>query len=1085
MKSLLFKLLGALLLVCLLAFLYLKSVSVDAKQHVRISAELRHMHLLEERLGQLVLQKRVGLLLNNDPLNQTQDQIQAIVAQLETEYPDLFLGDGAALSQRFIDYRKAREETRSLIDTFKSQHSVLRNSVRYFPVAVSVLLEGPGHLKDGDPLEIEVRDHLLDDMLVYQINPTEAKLISIQDSMSKIAQRSVGYPKAQRQQMEALLMHAGIMTAYKDETDRTVDSILNSRSSEILEDVFDLYSQQFEQAEHEAGLYRFWLMLFALFGLLYGVYSLIRISKARDELGRSLSELEFQKFALDQHSIVSIADRSGKIIYTNNRFSQVSKYTREELLGQDHRMLNSGYHPSSFFKEMWQTIGHGKVWQGEVKNRRKDGSFYWVDSTIVPFMDQAGKPVRYVSIRTDITERKQAEEVMLRAKLLAEEASQAKSDFLANMSHEIRTPMNGIIGMTELALDTDLNAEQREYVGLVKASADALLTIINDILDFSKIEAGKMDIELIEFSLQDMLSQTVRSIALRAHQKGLELLLDIDPAIPQMLMGDPGRLRQIMLNLIGNAIKFTDHGEILVRVSLGEAQGAADVLPLRFSVSDTGIGIPADKQQAIFESFSQADSSTTRKYGGTGLGLTISTRLVELMHGSIRVESEVGKGSTFHVEVTLGRAGHATKPRYETGKLAGMKVLVVDDSATNREIAVRLLQGWNMRPTAVADGEAAIAELDRVSQADGYQLLLLDVRMPGADGFAVVEHLRAHPVSTAVPIMMLTSEGQRGDAARCRDLGVAAYLLKPFAQADLFDAIMNTLGLSEMRDAPLVTRHSIQQNKTCLRVLLAEDNAINQTLATRLLNKFGHEVEVAGNGLIAVDKWRAGGYDLILMDVDMPELNGYGATERIREAERSSGAHIPIIGLTAHAMQGAREECLRHGMDGFLTKPIDTEALWVELEGIKSSKLGAEGSFAPHGVRKDAPEFVFDLGRVMQLMAGDSDLFVEMVNIYMTDYPRYISDLSKAVDAGDAGQITYLAHTIKGMLSVFAVETVAEIAAHIEENPGADHCADVAALSDALDWLARELNVHLDEDGVMLDVNLKGDCNENRSDSLV
>jgi PAS domain S-box-containing protein len=1085
MKGILFKLVAVLLLVCLLAFLYIRSISVDAKQHVRISAELRHLHVLEERLGQLVLQRRTGMLLNNDPLNQTQQQIQEIVDRLEADDPKLFLNGGSALASHFADYLRAREEKHILIEVFKSQHSVLRNSVRYFPAAVETLLEGPGHLKDGDPLEVEVRDRLLDDMLVYQLNPSEARLLVIQDSLSRIANSAPRYPIEQRQQLDALRMHAGIMIAYKDETDRTVSSILHSRTTELLEDVFALYNEQFEQAEHEADLYRFWLMLFALFGLIYGVSSLISISKARDELRKSLSELEFQKFALDQHSIVSIADRSGKIIYTNDRFSQVSQYTREELLGQDHRMLNSGYHPSSFFKEMWQTIGHGKVWQGEVKNRRKDGSFYWVESTIVPFMDQAGKPVRYVSIRTDITERKQAEDVMLRAKLLAEEASQAKSDFLANMSHEIRTPMNGIIGMTELALDTDLNAEQREYVGLVKASADALLTIINDILDFSKIEAGKMDIEKIEFSLQDMLSQTVRSIALRAHQKGLELLLDIDPAIPQMLMGDPGRLRQIMLNLIGNAIKFTDHGEILVRVSLGEVQGAADVLPLRFSVSDTGIGIPADKQHAIFESFSQADSSTTRKYGGTGLGLTISTRLVELMHGSIRVESEVGKGSTFHVEVTLDRAGHATKPRYETGKLAGMKVLVVDDNATNREIAVRLLQGWNMRPTAVADGEAAIAELDRVSQADGYQLLLLDVRMPGAGGFAVVEHLRAHPVSTAVPIMMLTSEGQRGDAARCRDLGVAAYLLKPFAQADLFDAIMNTLGLSEMRDAPLVTRHSIQQNKTCLRVLLAEDNAINQTLATRLLNKFGHEVEVAGNGLIAVDKWRAGGYDLILMDVDMPELNGYGATERIREAERSSGAHIPIIGLTAHAMQGAREECLRHGMDGFLTKPIDTEALWVELEGIKSSLPGAEGSFAPHGARQDAPEFVFDLGRVMQLMAGDSDLFVEMVKIYMTDYPRYISDLSKAVDASDAGQIAYLAHTIKGMLSVFAVETVAEIAAHIEENPGADHRADVAALSDALDWLARELNAHLDEDGVMLDVNLKGDRNENRSDSLV
>jgi PAS domain S-box-containing protein len=1062
MKGILFKLVAVLSLVCLLAFLYIRSISVDAKQHVRISAELRHLHVLEERLGQLVLQRRTGMLLNNDPLNQTQQQIQEIVDRLEADDPKLFLNGDSALASHFADYLRAREEKQILIDVFKSQHSVLRNSVRYFPVAVETLLEGPGHLKDGDPLEVEVRDRLLDDMLVYQLNPSEARLLVIQDSLSRIANSAPRYPIAQRQQLDALRMHAGIMIAYKDETDRTVSSILHSRATELLEDVFALYSEQFEQAEHEADLYRFWLMLFALFGLLYGVSSLISISKARDELRKSLSELEFQKFALDQHSIVSIADRSGKIIYTNDRFSQVSQYTREELLGQDHRMLNSGYHPSSFFKEMWQTIGHGKVWQGEVKNRRKDGSFYWVESTIVPFMDEAGKPVRYVSIRTDITERKQAEEVMLRAKLVAEEASQAKSDFLANMSHEIRTPMNGIIGMTELALDTELNGEQREFIGLIKTSADSLLTIVNDILDFSKIEAGKMGIEDIEFCPQDMLTQTVRSTALRAHQKGLELLLDIDPSIPQRLIGDPGRLRQIILNLIGNAIKFTEQGEIVVRASLREADEAARHVSLCISVSDTGIGIPVDKQQTIFESFSQADTSTTRKYGGTGLGLTISTRLVELMQGNIRVESEVGKGSTFHVEVTLQRASESIKPKYEAGKLAGLKVLVVDDNATNREIAVRLLQGWKMKPYAVESGQQAIAELDRASQSgEAYQLLLLDVRMPATDGFGVVEHLRQHPALNAAPIMMLTSEGQRGDAARCKELGIGAYLLKPFAQAELFAAIMDTLGLENLDKAPLVTRHTLQQSKRSLRVLLAEDNSVNQTLATRLLQKFGHEVEVAANGIIAVEKWQQGAYDLILMDVDMPELNGYDATARIREAERESGSHIAIIGLTAHAMQGAREECIAHGMDGYLTKPIDTEALWVELEGVRTP-LGLVDEDAGSKVEQGLPRFNFEIKRVMELMADDHELFKEMARIYREDYPKYLASLDAAITSENAEQVRYAAHTIKGMLSVFAVEEIADIASRIEEHPGADHRADHQALVYALQWLEGELNKHVD-----------------------
>ena len=1064
MKAYAFKFIGAALLAFLLGFFYYKSSSIDARQHVRISAELRLLHQLEERLGLIVLQRRLGMLRNYDSLVQTQQQIDSIIQKLGAEHPELFLHGKTELPTRFAGYVRFRAVQRELIETFKSQNAVLRNSVRYFPVAVEILLEGPSHLRDGDPLEVEVRDNLLHDMLVYQISPSEARLVAIQDSISRIARATSSYPPRQKQQIEALIMHAGIMTAYKDETDRTVSSILSSRSTEALDDVFNLYSKQFELAEHEANLYRFWLMLFALFGLIYGVYSLIRVSKARDEINRSLMELEFQKFALDQHSIVSVADCSGKITYTNGKFSEISQYAADELLGQDHRLLNSGYHPSSFFKEMWQTIGHGQVWHGEVKNRRKDGSHYWVESTIVPFMDEQGKPLRYVSIRSDITVRKQAEADMLWAKEAAEAASRAKSDFLANMSHEIRTPMNGIIGMTELALDTDLSAEQREYLGLVKTSADSLLTIVNDILDFSKIEAGKMVIEKIEFSLQDMLLQTVRSIALRAHQKELELLLDIDPAIPQLLLGDPGRLRQIILNLIGNAIKFTEQGEIMVCATLLEAKQDKRSIRLQLRVSDTGIGIPADKQQAIFESFSQADTSTTRKYGGTGLGLTISTRLVELMQGHIRVESEVGKGSTFHVEVVLERASHSIKPKYETGKLTDMRVLVVDDNATNRDIAVKLLQGWKMRPHAVANGAEAIAELDRANQEGAdYKLLLLDVRMPELNGFTVVEHLRAHPALTAAPIMMLTSEGQRGDAVRCKELDISAYLLKPFAQANLFDAIMDTLGLRDVENAPLVTRHSIQQNRSSLHVLLAEDNSINQTLATRLLQKFGHQVEVAGNGLIAVEKWQNGAYDLILMDVDMPELNGYGATAKIRELEQVSGKHIPIVGLTAHAMQGAREECLRQGMDGYLTKPIDTEALWVELENIQAGKRVEEDEALVSRERDNSVNYHFDLKRAMVLMADDRELFGEMVHIYLNDYPKYLSDLERAVEAGDAEKVVYLAHTIKGMLSVFAVEEVVQVVQRIEEQLGVDHSQDCRALTDGLNWLAMELKKHLQQ----------------------
>ncbi|MDP2400974.1 MAG: ATP-binding protein, partial [Actinomycetota bacterium] len=393
---------------------------------------------------------------------------------------------------------------------------------------------------------------------------------------------------------------------------------------------------------------------------------------------------------------------------------------------------------------------------------------------------------------------------------------------------------------------TELNAEQKEYLHLVKSSADALLAIVNDILDFSKIESGKMDIDEVEFNLPNLLSQATRSIALRAHQKGLELLLDIDEDIPEMLIGDPGRIRQIIVNLVGNAIKFTEHGEIVVKAVMSKFHQPAGKVALHLSVRDTGIGIPKEKFNSVFESFSQADTSTTRKYGGTGLGLTITTRLVELMGGCIWLESEVGQGSTFFTEILLRRADNSLQPQYQSGRLKEMRVLVVDDNATNRRLAVELLQRWGMKPSAVSDGLQAIAELERARQAGGgYQLLLLDVRMPGMNGFDVAERLRAQPDLVDANIMMITSDGQRGDAARCRELGVSAYLLKPYSQSDLFDAIMNTFGWSDKDDAPLVTRHSLQENKHKLHVLLAEDNRVNQTLATRLLQKFGHTVDVA------------------------------------------------------------------------------------------------------------------------------------------------------------------------------------------------------------------------------------------------
>jgi PAS domain S-box-containing protein len=656
----------------------------------------------------------------------------------------------------------------------------------------------------------------------------------------------------------------------------------------------------------------------------------VALQAAHDNLETRVAERTSYLNALIQNSPLGIMvlDSDQKIQLCNSAFEKLSEYKQEEVIGKSIATVFADVDP---LLEAHRSAVDETPINRLVRLQRKDQSFFDIELHAVGLMVN-GKLLGSLGIYQDISTRKRAEEALQRAKDAAEEASRAKSEFLANMSHEIRTPLNGVIGMTDLALDTELTLEQREYLDTVKISADSLLTVINDILDFSKIEAGKVDLDMASFDLRENLEGMLKMLALRADEKGLELLCEIAHEVPGVVNGDSSRLDQVLINLLSNAIKFTQKGEVSLKVQLETREGPDCIL--HFTVTDSGIGVPLEKQKIIFEPFTQADSSTTRKYGGTGLGLTISTRLVEMMGGKIWMESEVGKGAKFHFTTRMRSYGDVTA----IGSIAPpeilrhVKVLVVDDNRTNRRILEGMLRRWEMFSTSVEGGEEALAEVSNAQSAGKpYGLILTDMHMPKMDGFELVERIRQRPELFAPTIMMLTSAGHQGDAERCRKLGVTAYLLKPIRQSELREAVARVLGAREQTGAiPLVTRHSLQfirDPDTVLRVLVTEDNSVNQRLAVRMFEKRGHRVAVASNGREALDALAKDTFDLVFMDIQMPEMDGFEATAGIREKEKGTGRHQIVIALTAHAMKSDRERCLMNGMDDYLSKPIQPQDL--------------------------------------------------------------------------------------------------------------------------------------------------------------
>ena len=779
---------------------------------------------------------------------------------------------------------------------------------------------------------------------------------------------------------------------------------------------------------------------------------------------------------------IAITMADGTIVNVNDTFCKITGFNRAEVIGRNPRILKSGNHDQQFYESMWQSLITNGYWSEEIWNKRKNGEIYPEHLTISAVRDRYGNIQHYVALFIDISERKQSEKELLETNrqlheatarandmaVQAEMASAAKSDFLANMSHEIRTPMNGVLGMTGLLMDSGLNNEQLRYAKSIRSSGEALLHLINDILDFSKIEAGKLNLDSIDFDLETLMNDLVTVMAVQAQAKNLEFIYDLDPAVPRLLRGDPGRIRQILINLVGNAVKFTETGE--VAIAMNAVDESAEHLLLECQIRDTGIGIPENKRDRLFKSFSQVDTSTTRKYGGTGLGLAISKQLAEMMDGSIKVDSCDGAGTTFTTRLRLEKQ-QITEPQEPLAHhLKGVRVLIVDDNLSSAQLLERRFSLWKMHAEIRTSATEALEFLEQqASCRKPVDLVVSDNQMPGMSGEELGRAIRNNPRMGQIRLIILTTAGVRGDAERFTRIGFSGYLSKPVLNCDLYKVVHQALTLqSQTSSSPTIAtrRNTGMRNLFAgsnARILVVEDNPTNQMVAMGILNKFGLHADTVGNGVEAISALKNIPYDLVLMDIQMPVMDGKEATRRIRTpATGALNPAIPIIALTAHAMQGDEDDCRKAGMNGYVTKPLEPAALTTELQRWLDTSTTSPLAPDTWTAQPDSAE-IFDRNSLLKRLLDDTDLVDISLKVFVADMPKQISALRTCLELANVIEAGRISHRIKGAAANIGADRMMNIAQQMEKLADSNDHSRLAPLLAQLEQHFSEFERYVNE----------------------